>query len=134
MALWESGDREAARPYLERGLARMEVLAAESTRAGATLVTQCEVRAALGDLEATRSVCQRALTEPAPDAFAFVRSQYRVARAYATAGLPDEAFELLTEVMKSRLAPARNELLRETGFGSLYDDSRWEKLMAEARS
>jgi len=133
MALWESGDREAARPYIERGLAKIEALAAESTRPGATLVTQCQLLAVLGDLEATRSVCRRALTEPAPDAWAFAGSKTRVAEAYATAGWHEEAFELLTEVMGSRLALPRNELLREPGFRSLHDDPRWARLIAEAR-
>jgi TolB-like protein/cytochrome c-type biogenesis protein CcmH/NrfG len=131
--LWESGEREAARPYLERGLARLKVLAAESTRPGATLATECRVRAALGDLDGVREVCERALTEPLADALEFVAIRRSVAESYAAVGLHDAAFELLTEVMKSRVAPSGSRLLGNRWLGSLHGDPRWEKLIAEAR-
>ncbi len=133
LVLQMSGDKAAARPYMERALSRLRVMAEESPVPGATLVVQCQAQAALGDEEATRSVCSRALAESASDAWGSVLWRHEVAIGYAMANMKDEAFQILLGLQESPISPSRNWLLSTAAFRSLHDDPRWDELIAEAR-
>ncbi|MEJ2514297.1 MAG: tetratricopeptide repeat protein [Gammaproteobacteria bacterium] len=133
LVLWMSGDREKARPYIEKGLRQLQAMAEASSTPGATLVSQCQMQAVLGDPEAVRDTCSRALTEPPPDAFGAAVFRREAAMGYAMAGMADEAFDILFDLQDGPIEPSRNELLFAARIRSLHDDPRWGKLIAEAR-
>ena len=133
IAHYFAGDPGAAQRELESGLEELAVLREQLAQPSHLLLPECQVRAALGQVDRARDVCGRALEEIPFDGFDGPTYRHNAARGYALAGLDDLALGVLAEANESRVAPSRNELLLDPFLESLHDDPRWEQLIAEAR-